>query len=791
MSHLESNIFPIANLVELRSKYRLYKIKGLSIDQDEYDHNVQIIIQKLGYGFKKPVTVILKQGEPHLVLDESAPEPTSPFNLVGTTAYFEKTGDVMVLDYQNRTPETEPICQKFLQFAIQGALYRRKELWQPSSGRPFFGKSPVESKRGVDIFRGFAVRVVPLEDKRIGVCVDVKHKYISHTPLPLNISKQEFRKLKNTHCVYHYGNQWYEIKLHEHSRLSIKEMIIEKDGQKIPLQDYIRKFAEKPLPREVIELPDSCDALRYKTGGGTINSAAARLCYPVFDTEDRRVSRLHRATILKPYIRRNLIHNFVRDYLKEIGFGEMKIHIGSDPVSVPKKQFMPPDLVFGNNHLISVRGTKEATQISLDQLGSARLSALLDKDIGPYNTKLLPLQYLIWPQSVADSYGEAFLEDLKKTVEELFPSEISYDPVLIAYDDQGSKTYASQGRAIRSAITNTQLEPGYGIVMIHETIDRRKRYEDQLAAMAMRELRDRDIYVSVIHSKVGSESYELVTGANGDEYRNVRDWGKSGKLKNYLRNVAITKILLTNERWPFVLGTPLHADLTIGIDVKLHTACFTFVGKHGSDIRTECRKSNQKERLGKAQIKTILLEILRSEVNLGRKDISSIVVHRDGRLYKPEIEGITKAVETLQKEGLLGSVSLNFVEIPKTSPAPLRLFDVSLRPDGRRYTENPQVGSYWISSDRDAFLCSTGRAFPRPGTANPLHIRVARGDMPFGDILEDLYSLTCLAWTRPEDCTRYPITIKLTDIRLREHAEIHDTDAIEYDESNEEDVENE
>lgn len=786
MSHLESNIFPITNLGELRSKYRLYKIRGLSPEQDEYDHNVQIIAQKLGYGFKKSVTVILKEGEPHLVLEDSAPEPTSPFDLVGTTAYFEKTGDVMILDYQERTPETEPICQKFLQFAIQGALYRRKELWQPASGKPFFSKTPVESGEGVDVYRGFSVRVVTLEGNRIGVCVDVKHKYVSHTPLTANISKQDFRKLKNVNCIYHYGNQWYEIKLHEHSGLNIKDRIIEKDGQKITLKDYIRKYCEKPLPKEVIELPDSCDALLYKTGAGATNSAAAMLCYPVFDTEDSRVGRLHGATILRPHVRRNLIHDFVRESLNNVDFGDMKIHVEGDPVPVPKRQFMPPDLLFGNSHLISVRGTKDATQISLDQLGSARLSALLDKDIGPYNTKPLRQQYIIWPQSVADSYGEAFLTDLNKTVAELFPSEIPYNPAPIAYDDQGPKTYATQARAIRNAITNAHMDPGYGVVMIHETIDRQKRHEDQLAGMAMRESRDRDIYVSVIHSKVGSRSYELTTGTNGNEYRIVRDRRKRGKLRNYLRNVAINKILLTNERWPYVLGTPLHADLTIGIDVKLNTACFTLVGKDGSDIRTECRKSNQKERLGKAQIRTILLEMLKSEVELGRTSINSIVVHRDGRLYKPEIDGVSEAIKTLQEDGLLGSVSLNFVEIPKTSPAPLRLFDVSLKPDGGKYTENPQVGSYWIMSERDAFLCSTGRAFPRPGTANPLHIRLVKGDMPLTNILEDLYYLTCLAWTRPEDCTRYPVTIKLTDIRLREHTEIHDTDAIEYEESEEE-----
>lgn len=42
--------------------------------------------------------------------------------------------------------------------------------------------------------------------------------------------------------------------------------------------------------------------------------------------------------------------------------------------------------------------------------------------------------------------------------------------------------------------------------------------------------------------------------------------------------------------------------------------------------------------------------------------------------------------------------------------------------------------------------------------------------MSLSDILEDIYWLTVLAWTKPDDCTRYPITIKLNDRRLFEDA---------------------
>jgi hypothetical protein len=52
---------------------------------------------------------------------------------------------------------------------------------------------------------------------------------------------------------------------------------------------------------------------------------------------------------------------------------------------------------------------------------------------------------------------------------------------------------------------------------------------------------------------------------------------RAARLSGYLRNVALNKILLTNERWPFVLSSNLETDLTIGIDVKHNTVGFTLV----------------------------------------------------------------------------------------------------------------------------------------------------------------------------------------------------------------------
>jgi argonaute-like protein implicated in RNA metabolism and viral defense len=321
-------------------------------------------------------------------------------------------------------------------------------------------------------------------------------------------------------------------------------------------------------------------------------------------------------------------------------------------------------------------------------------------------------------------------------------------------------------------------KPGYTVVMIHHTTDRRLRDEDQLAAMVIRELRKLDIFAAVMHSAVGHECYRLINGPDGRPCYVPRKEAR-GKLSGYLRMVALNKVLLTNQRWPFVLSTPLNADLTVGVDVKQNTAGLVVVGRNGADIRAIFRTSRQKEQLLEEQLEAYLIEIIREEVGARSEPIRIIVIHRDGRIWPSEIAGARKALEFLKREGIVdpGAI-LTILEIAKSSPAPLRFFDVVER-DGQARVYNPQVGLYHISND-DAYLCATGRAFPRPGTVKPLHVRHVEGPLPLEKCLEDVYCLTGLAWTRPDDCTRYPITIKLNDRFLGEEAGEYDAEALDY-----------
>lgn len=773
----ETNIFPITNLHELASRYRLYEIRGLKNAPDEYYSNIQRIIRRLSFGLRSPVTVIQRDDAAFLVVEEGK-EPPATLAVVRTTVRFDLDSDVLDLDYAVRTPANDIICRRFLDFAVQGVLFRNSALWQPAPGRPFFEKEGEFLTDDLVQYPGFSIRSAFTPDGRLGFCVDVTNKIVSRHPLPVHLTQDAFTAWRNRNVIYHYGHQWYEIQLTSLSDLNATEYII--PGTDTNLLEWAVQECRKPIPAELAAVPHDAAVGIYLNNREDTRGALLPLCYPVYRTSDSEAAQQHQNAILPPYIRHRRIHTFVHRFLQNIRFGSSdSIHIASTPAVAEPQIFAPPDILFSNSTVLSVRSTPDTVHTSLDKLGQARMNLLRDPGVGFFRQDPLGRHYLVLPQTVADSFGDSFTEDLKQAVSELFPHP--YNPTVVTYNDRVAHTFPKQGNAILDTVRYQCKVPGYAVVMIHHTTDRQYGAEDQLAAMVMRELRkpEIDIKAAVIHSAVGQECYRLVQRNGEPTY--VSNPEKRGKLRGYLRMVAINKVLLNNERWPFVLSTPLHADITIGIDVKQHTVGLVVVGKNGGDINTLFKTSRQKEKLTCEQMKAYLVEIIRQEAKARSEPLVNIVLHRDGRLYDTECNGAYDAIDYLKREGTIAAnASLTLVEIQKTSPVPLRLFDVDEH-HGRPWIENPQVGFYCITEETDGYLCATGRAFRKPGTVRPLHIRRIEGDLSLQQCLEDVFYLTCLPWSRPDDATRYPITIKLNDRFLGEEASDYDLDALDID----------
>lgn len=781
MNPIETNIFPILNISDLNCRCDVYEIRNLRRDQDEYFQNRDSLVHDLSFKLQVPVQAIERGGAPCIVVPENTAQIPDRHLLVRTYVYLEKAREGLCLDFAERTSGNDAICLRFVQFMLQAPLWRNTRLWQPMAGMPFYEKVPAEHEGGIGRYQGFAARAVIAPSGRIGLCVDVRSKYVALDPLPLHLNRLTFRSVQGQRCVYRYGHGWFEIGIEALSDLNVSQEQIPTPQGPVSLIDFIARESRKPLPAELAGLAHDAAVIRYRNRRGEDRAAPAALCYPIRDNQLDSARRLYERAIMPPYIRRREIQRYVAQYLKALRFSHITLRVGEDPERVERRFFQVPDIEFGRGRKLSVRGTAGAVGTGLGDLGRKRLELLRDRKAGFFVREPFRRQYLVLPESVHQSWGEQFISDLKRTVDDLYPDGGGYLPDVVTYKDRGPRTYREQGKAILEAIGDTFMESAFALVMLHPTSDRRLRQHDLLAAMVIRELRNKDIFAAVNHSEMGERSYVLVTGRDGEPRYEIRN-SERGRYLGYLRNVALNKILLTNGFWPFVLASPLHADLTIGIDVKNQTAGFTVVGRNGAYVAAQCEPSRQKERLLKDQVLTYLAKIAREESRRLSRPVNSIVLHRDGRCWQSEIDGALAAVAKLKSEGVLApEATLTILEISKSAPVRLRFFEEMQSPQrGRTEVQNPQLGQYTIVNGTEGFVCSTGRAFPHKGTVQPLHVRCVLEGMPFVNALEDVFALTILAYSRPEDCSRYPVTIKLTDRWLDEDASEYDEDTLRY-----------
>lgn len=782
----EINIFKIDNLDKLTANYILFEIVGLSDSDEDYDNNIQYIVKKLSYSLKHPVTTLTKDEKLFLVVrNEHAIVSKVPSEYLvkrEEVVYLKKIDEQFRLDFVNYTESTKGIILRFLQFDIQTELNKNNSLWQPGSGDAFFSQNALENQGNVSIYNGFFVRAVEIPGGGgFGIAIDVTKKYIATNPLNVRLTRAEFRSqsINKSHLMYQYGNKRYEIRAEQFSDLNASQYKFARpnDNELVTLlKDTQDKFTGA-MPPTVANLPDDASVLIYRTNDDEERRVIAGLCYKVYDTEDPEVMKLHKRSIIVPFYRRKLVRTVSFKYLQSLMYGNIKLNVSSKPIIVDAKKFMPPDILFGNDVSLSVLETRGAISTTIEQLGRKRKNLLTDRNVGFYTTAAFEKQYFVIPQTVFNMYGNEkyFLNHLIEQVNKMHSTETGWNPRIITYDNRNKKNAVEIGfeilQKIKEEVGNTI--GGYALVMLPSNIERIKRQHDDLAALVVSEcLGEHKITASIMHSDTLDECYMHKSSNGQSTYFIKREL--QGKYTGYVNGVAINQVLLNNERWPYVLNTPLYADLTIGIDVKKQIAGFTFVDKYSKNILTKFDKStSSKERLSASQMVKMLVkhvELLSSHVNYA---INNIVVHRDGKLFRTEREGILKAIEVLKSKNILPqSCNVNIIEMPKHSIIPFRLFEITAQYDIYRerndnnFVLNPEIGSYVIMNSKEAFLCTTGREFNHGGSSNPLYVKYSSGIMPFDSILKDLYYLSCLAYTKPDDCSRYPITIKITDRRI-------------------------
>jgi len=394
------------------------------------------------------------------------------------------------------------------------------------------------------------------------------------------------------------------------------------------------------------------------------------------------------------------------------------------------------------------------------------MAHLLDPNIGTLSSSGFDAQYVFLPLSLERQLAEDFYARFSRSIEQIYSCHYEATPVY--YDDRHTRTLVKQVQAILGAVAENEIDHGYALLILPS------QAESDLHNHIKKEL-----WPDIQCQCASADSIRGFYQKSGESW--AVNEQSSRRYSSYLLHLALG-VLVVNRKWIFALNEPLNYDVYIGIDVLNHMAGFTYVYLGGSKTYFRSSRTQQNEKLSTKHLRKTLREDLERDLRTLRITPKSIVIHRDGRSYQTEIKGLSEAIRSLKADGVIGpDTVVGIVEIHKHSAYPLRMAEGT----NLDSLQNPIVGSWFRLNDKEGIVCNTGAPFLTQGTAKPLHVKIAEGQLEIEKILGDVFALSNLTWSAPDKCQRLPITIKVGDTFLSPIASPADVERALYGEEEE------
>jgi hypothetical protein len=649
------------------------------------------------------------------------------------------------------------MVEDFLSFELRSAFRGCRKLWRGGSPYIYYTKQVVDQKaahqRQICIYPGFRYRVRVI-DGSIYFAIDITHVYVDNRTLAERITQgDEWRHLSGRHFLYEFGPRWYFTQLQEVSHLPVSEAEFEHpngSGQHISVYDYTQQ--EWDNHPAIKRLQPNDDAFVYNNPGQKNERiGATTLARLRYNTTDAEVGQLHSKTILSAYNRLNQQKAVIAEYCNgQIELNGKSVQISQRPKEINAKRFSLPAFKFGNGQVLRTGRSRDDFQGML----STRKSWLRADHIGPFTSQLASMsQFILAPLSVAsdEDLMDRLREDILKAVNRI--SQQDYEPDVVVWDNNRARTIPQVKRELEPHKQQMQAAGGLACALVilpdgyspGELGKLRRHIKTMLWPV-----RTKCIQASEVTSY-------LRQTPNGYTVKNNIYW-------SYLYYTAL-KLLIVSGARPWVLADPLNYDLYIGIDVLNNVAGFSFLGAGGELLHFKPFPCGDRESLTARQIAAVLLDkdslprfIERLQCSIGRLP-RHLVIHRDGRSYDTELEGYQHVVRELQSNKLLTpDTKLGVVEIHKSNSESLRMYHMS----GER-VNNPLIGRYHIFDNQWGVVATTGYPALTQGTAAPLVARIKHGDLSMENVLQDIFNLSMLSWTKPDGIQSTPITIKILD----------------------------
>jgi hypothetical protein len=774
MSQHILNCFEITNAAELEAKYRLVDVEGpfdpAMGDGELGEANVQQLLKRIA--FEERIAVALCRGgrQPVLAIPAAHRLRRNEYGLSPDVASLRPRDEEQRLCLGNLDNETRRIGLAFLGYHLRSPLRGDGRLWSDGPST-YLRRKPINYKnddREVDVYGGFGLHL-GLAHGKLVLWIKLTHRYVESSWLPDAYDEHQIRELlKMRHALYHYGNKWFRVQLLGVTGKSIDQQRFIPDGtdESISIYDYtLREVGGNKAPPWIESLSPTAGAITYQYPGNQKKRyGAASLCKLLLATEDPRVSAVHRFSVKSPDVRFEEHRAIVETFLQNASFQGESVRIGHSATCVRRRVFPVPAQEFGQGQVLRVGHDAGAGEIRVKDIGRKRMELLLDPNGGVAVTSPLDAQYLIVPESQERRIAEDFQSRLERTTRGLLQRPFVLKRVL--YSDRNVRTLKQQIEAILGAIDSAGVV-GRGVLMLPPTC------EKDLHNFLKRKLKDRFQFQCVAAARV-AEFYRMKP-ENGTATYVVQD-DMTGRYVSYLRYTAMG-LLIVNRQWPWVLAHEMHYDRYIGLDVLHNTGAFTFFAQGGRECYLFACQSQQKEKLLRTQVRTVIYDNLKTQLQDAKEPTRSVILRRDGRSFASERLGFRDAIERLIADGLLpNDVLFGVIEVHKTSAEGMRLVealdDQTLR--------NPTVGAWEIIDDSCGIVCTTGFPFSFRGTVNPLTLRTVEGELNLQWVLEDTFWMSQLAWAVPDRCMRLSVDLKLCDDYLRAIAASADEDEGQY-----------
>jgi hypothetical protein len=764
MDNYRLNLYEIEEPGRLAFEFRLVEVRGFDratmSNPDLVDQNLNILAKLVAIREKCPVSIVRDSQQFFLAVPAASRIEQLEYHLAPDIAALAPQSNTHRSTLLAADPLDRHIAVDFLRFCLRGPLWANRELWS-SGPQTFFSKRPLnghEISREVDLYEGFHFHVRYLDEK-LFVGIKLSYKYVDVTWATDRFTREELRRHKMRMFLYHFGNQWYPVQLLECLEKPIRDarFVPEDTGEPISVFDYtVQKSGNNPPPWIRALDPESPAILYRYPGRDQRLFAALGLAKLIHRTDDAVVRDLHRRSIKSPDDRFRFSRQVIERYFQNRQFFGSEVRVRAEAYAVRARLYPVAALEFGQKHVLTVGTHVDKGETPLAELGRARMNFLLDRRAGAAVTSTLEPQYIVIPQSLDRAIASDLSRRLETVTRTFLQTSYRFDTVL--FDDRNAKTLKQHVDAILAGVQNANLKHGRGVLILPANA-----HED-LHNYVKRALRERFEFQCLDAARVAG-FYQMAL-RNGERHvETVPDLER--RYTSYLRYVALG-LMIVNRQWGWVLKDKTRYDAYICIDVLNQQAAFTFFydgGRHCYMRSCDSKQPGKHERLSRQQVRTMVYEGLKADL-LTTARPRSIVLQRDGRLFRREWRGFEEAVRQLIDEGVLDrDLVYGAFEIAKRFNAGLRLVQ-----DRNGKLQNPRIGAAYQLGTDEGIVCTTGFPFPLCGTASPLAVRIYEGPLNLDWVMEDVFRKSLLAWSAPDHCMSVPIDLKLCDEFLRAFA---------------------